>query len=283
MNVLAGRTAVITGGGSGIGRALALACAREGMRLVLADVDEAGMEETAGLAGQDSAMRLPTDVSDAKAVEALAAQAYAATGDVGILFNNAGVAAGGWIWETTPEDWAWLLGVNLMGVVHGIRAFAPRMMAQGRPGHVVNTASAAGLLTVPTASIYCASKHAVVAISECLHHELKLKSARIGVSVLCPSFVQTGIANSERHRPASLRRADGSPRRPDPNLERGMRSATLSADDIAAATMSAVKDGSFYILPHKEVVAGIRARTSHIFDGQKPHCGVLSEKQRRAE
>lgn len=275
MDVLSGRTAVITGASSGIGRALALCCAQHGMRLVLADMDEPGLLATAREAGQEAAVLAPTDVSDPLAVEALAERAYAATGDVGVLFNNAGVATGGWIWESSPEDWAWVLGVNLMGVVHGIRAFVPRMLAQQLPGHIVNTSSAAGLISVPAASAYCASKHAVVTVSECLHHELQLKRADIGVSVLCPSFVQTGIVDSERHRPVTLRSPNRLHAPRDPNLERGMHAATLSANDIAHATVQAVIDNIFYIVPHEKVLDGVQARMSTILDGGRPRYGVL--------
>lgn len=276
MESLTGRTAVITGAGSGIGRALALQCVGQGMQVVLADVDEIGLAETARLIDRrDQTFIVPTDVSNPKAVEALADQVYEATGDVGVVFNNAGVASGGWIWETTPEDWAWILGVNLMGVVHGIRAFVPRMLAEKRPGYIVNTASAAGLMSVPAASAYCASKHAVVTLSECLYHELQLKNADIGVSVLCPSFVQTGIVDSERHRPTALRRSSGSHVSRDPNLERGMRNATLSADDVARMAVQAVKDGTFYVVPHEKVWAGVNERFAFMRAKQSPGCGVL--------
>lgn len=280
MDILKGRTAVITGAGSGIGRALAQQCADRGMPVVLADVDEAGLAETARLIGVKSrAFVIPTDVSKPESVEALAARAYEFTGDVGVLFNNAGVASGGWIWESTPEDWAWILGVNLMGVVHGIRAFVPRMLAEQRPGHIVNTASAAGLMSLPAASAYCASKHAVVTLSECLHHELQLKKADIGVSVLCPSFVQTGIVDSERHRPADLRRSTEPHIPRDPNLEKGMRSATLSADDVARVAIQAVVGGTFYVLPHEKVWAGVEARFAAMRDRMLPQCGVLPSGQ----
>lgn len=280
MDILKGRTAVITGAGSGIGRALALQCADRGMPVVLADVDEIGLAETARLIGRmDQTFVVPTDVSKSQDVEALADRAYECTGDVGVLFNNAGVASGGSIWESTPEDWAWILGVNLMGVVHGVRAFVPRMLAEQRPGHIVNTASAAGLMSLPAASAYCASKHAVVTLSECLYHELQLKKADIGVSVLCPSFVQTGIVDSERHRPAELRRSTGPHVPRDQNLERGMRSATLSAEDVASVALQAVVDDIFYVFPHERTWAGVEARFAAMRDRRLPQCGVLPSGQ----
>ncbi|MEZ5631925.1 MAG: SDR family NAD(P)-dependent oxidoreductase [Burkholderiaceae bacterium] len=276
METLKGRTAVITGAGSGIGRALALQCAGLGMQVVLADVDEPGLTETARLIDRrEGTFLVPTDVSNPDSMEALAERTYGATGDVGVLFNNAGVASGGWIWESTPEDWAWILGVNLMGVVHGIRAFVPRMMAEQRSGHIVNTASAAGLISVPAASAYCASKHAVVTLSECLHHELQLKKADIGVSVLCPSFIQTGIVDSERHRPVTLRRSGVLHAPRDPNLERGMRSATLSADDVARIAIRGVIENTFYVVPHEKVLEGVEGRLSAIVGRRLPQCGSL--------
>jgi NAD(P)-dependent dehydrogenase (short-subunit alcohol dehydrogenase family) len=274
MEMLTGRLAVITGAGSGIGRALALACARRGMRLLLSDVDNDGLGATQALVARDDTLTLRVDVSHPEQVTALADLAYGEAGDVALLFNNAGVASGGWIWETTPQDWQWLIGVNLMGVVHGIQAFVPRMMKQPKPAHIVNTSSAAGLLSVPAGSAYCATKHGVVTLSECLHHELKLKEARIGVSVLCPSFVQTGIAESERHRPAQLR-AERSHAPRDESLERAMRDAPISADAVAEVTLEGVLRGSFYILPHQDVRKGVARRMAAIVDDREPAMGRL--------
>jgi len=274
METLAGRLAVVTGAGSGIGRALALACAKRGMRLLLADVDNDGLEATRALVARDDTLTLRVDVSRPEQVSALADLAYAEAGDVALLFNNAGVAAGGWIWETTPKDWQWLIGVNLMGVVHGIQSFVPRMLQQANPAHIVNTSSAAGLLSVPAGSAYCATKHGVVTLSECLHHELKLKEARIGVSVLCPSFVQTGIAESERHRPAELRGERAYVPR-DESLERAMRNAPISANELAELTFQAVQRRSFYILPHEDVRKGVARRLAAIMDAAEPAMGRL--------
>lgn len=276
MQILSGRTAVITGAGSGIGRALALHCVGRGMRVVLADIDEAALSATAATAGGD-ALAVHTDVADAEAVEALAQQTFARYGEVGFLFNNAGVAIGGRTWETGPEDWAWVLSVNLMGVVHGIQSFVPRMLSQGQPGHVINTASAAGLMTVPGASIYCASKHAVVALSECLLQELRSHGAPVGVSVLCPSYVRTGIAESERHRPAALRRQQPAPPVSDEKLLHGMRVATLTADEIAAFAVDGVQKGAFYLLPHSAVLPTIMDRAQRIAQGQVPGRAALPE------
>jgi NAD(P)-dependent dehydrogenase (short-subunit alcohol dehydrogenase family) len=201
---LGGKVAVVTGAGSGIGRELAVACAREGMNVVLADIDEPGMAATRAQFPDAAALQLRCDVSKAGELESLAAQTWQRFGACHLLFNNAGVAVTGPAWSAPLEDWKWVLDINLMGVVHGIRAFVPRMLEQGSEGHVVNTASVAGFLSLPGSAVYCVSKHAVVTLSECLLHDLKVAGAKIGVSVLCPAFVNTGIADSERHRPKEL-------------------------------------------------------------------------------
>lgn len=275
MDNFSGRLAVITGAGSGIGRALAIACARRGMRVLLADIDEEGLSTTAGLLDRHDTLTLRVDVSRAEDVAAMADLAFAQDTDVALLFNNAGVASGGWIWETTPKDWQWLIGVNLMGVVHGLQSFAPRLMNQSRSSHIINTASAAGLLSIPAGAAYCATKHGVVTLSECLLHELDAKQAPIGVSVLCPSFVSTGIAESERSRPFDLRHP-GSPRTlRDETMERAMRQAPLSADQVAEITLQAVARGDFYILPHEDVRKGLARRVAAILEGKKPTAGRL--------
>ncbi|MBI3373385.1 MAG: SDR family NAD(P)-dependent oxidoreductase [Betaproteobacteria bacterium] len=276
MQQLKGRTAVVTGAGSGIGRELAIRCAAEGMRLVLADIDEEAIAVTAALLPESIPVcRVRTDVSEADSVEALAEHAYAEFGEVGVLFNNAGVAVGGRCWESTLEDWKWILGVNLMGVVHGIRSFVPRMLVQALPGHVVNTSSAAGLVSIPGAGAYCATKHAVVTLSECLFHELGLKKAPIGVSVVCPSFVNTGIVDSERNRPAALKNAGQARPVRDPNLLRGMQTARLSAADVALITIDAIKLNSFYILSHRGVQKDVEERLRGVVNGSRPARGSL--------
>ncbi len=275
MDDLAGRLAVITGASSGLGRSLAFACARRGMRLLLADVDKDGLDATAASVARPDTLRLGVDVARPQDVARLAELAYSEAQDVALLFNNAGVASGGWIWETTPEDWQWLIGVNLMGVVHGVQAFVPRMIRQGKPAHIVNTSSAAGLLSVPAASAYCATKHGVVTLSECLRHELKMKGAPIGVSILCPSFVQTRIGESERHRPPELRRPGRPLAPPDDALERAMRHAPLSADEIAEFTLANVLRDRFYIFPHEDIRKGVARRLNAIVDDLEPAMGRL--------
>ncbi len=199
------KVAVVTGAASGIGYALAERFAQEGMRVVLADIEKDALAAAeARLSQHDKrVLAVVTDVSKAESVEALAQKTLDAFGAVHIVCNNAGVGNPAVpIWENTLADWQWVLGVNLWGVVHGIRTFVPILLRQGEPGHVVNTASMAGLTSTARLGIYCASKHAVVAISETLHAELAAINSAVKVSVLCPSFVKTNIADSSRNRPA---------------------------------------------------------------------------------
>ena len=267
---LKGKVAVVTGAGSGIGRELALACARHGMKVVLADVDEPGMAETTALLGPAGSLAVRCDVSKADQVESLAVKAHEKFGAVHLLFNNAGVACSGPIWTTTLEDWQWTLGVNLMGVVHGIRSFVPRMLEQGGPAHVVNTASAAGLLSVPGSSVYCVSKHGVVTMSECLKHELQRAKAAIGVSVLCPAFVPTRIVDAERNRPAELAAANplGAPYRQ--MVRKAVESGRISAAEVAAMTLDAVTHGRFYVLPHGKIRNHVETRMQDIVQDRQP-------------
>jgi NAD(P)-dependent dehydrogenase (short-subunit alcohol dehydrogenase family) len=210
MKELHGKVAVITGAASGFGREFAIRCADEGMKVILTDIDTGGLGTTVALLkpGTESLV-IGSDVSSADSIEYLARSTYDRFGACHLLFNNAGVGTAGPIWTATLDDWKWTLGINVMGVVHGLRSFVPRMLAQKEESYIVNTASAAGLLAPPGSGVYAASKHAVVAITECLHHELRGQNAPIGVSVLCPAFVDTGISNSERNRPAEL--ADSNP------------------------------------------------------------------------
>ena len=272
MKELRDKVAVITGAGSGIGREIALACAREGMHAVLADVDEKGMQATAEqIAPLDvRTLQVRCDVSRAGEVETLAQRTYEHFGAAHLLFNNAGVAVAGPLWTATLEDWKWVLGINVMGVVHGIRAFVPRMLAQGGEGHVVNTASVAGLVSVPGSSVYCVSKHAVVTLSECLRHELRIEKAPIAVSVLCPAYVNTGIFESARNRPPELSATNPGAGAWMEMGRKAVRSGKLSAADIAAITMQAVKEGRFYILPHQKIKGAIEIRMRDILDERDP-------------
>jgi NAD(P)-dependent dehydrogenase (short-subunit alcohol dehydrogenase family) len=262
MKTLSGRTAAITGAASGLGRAMALAFAKEGMKLALADVDEKGLAETARLA--DGAICARVDVSKASDVDAFAASLK----EVHVVCNNAGVSPLGPLWQNTTGDWQWALGVNLWGVIHGVRAFVPRLVAQGE-GHVVNTASVAGLISPPGMGIYNVTKHAVVALSETLYQDLRMQSSPVGVSVLCPAYVPTAISDSERNRPKELVGAPV-PEAMKQNLKKAVSSGRLSADDVARAVVAAVKEDRFYILTHPRIKGAIQARMEDILAGRAP-------------
>ena len=217
MKDFAGRTAVITGGGSGFGREFAHLASTLGMNVVLADVQEDALEivrsEIAAKGTKVVARKV--DVSDGEAIEALAAETDRTFGATHLLFNNAGVGSGGLVWENSVRDWQWVLGVNLWGVIHGVRSFVPRMLVAaktdtGYRGHIVNTASMAGLLNAPNMGIYNVSKHAVVSLTETLFQDLALVDAPIGSSVLCPYFVPTGISQSHRNAPAEIPKVSAS-------------------------------------------------------------------------
>ena len=246
---------MVTGAGSGIGRALAAALAREGARLVLADVDEAELEATrASLAARGAeAVALRTDVSDRAQVQALADRAWSVFGGVHVLCNNAGVAAWGGLEAATHRDWQWVLGVNLWGVIHGVEAFVPRMIAGGQPGHVVNTASMAGLVATRGLGVYNTSKYAVVGLSETLAKDLK--PYRIGVTVLCPMGVATRIRASDRNRPDPLRNPAASA--PDPVELMGR---TLAAETVAAMAVTAIREDRLYVITHDEGLEPLRRR-----------------------
>jgi NAD(P)-dependent dehydrogenase (short-subunit alcohol dehydrogenase family) len=269
MNTLRGRTAAVTGAASGLGRAMALAFADEGMHLALADVDEKGLaltkEEIERKGVKASSTRV--DVSRASDVDAFAASLK----EVHVVCNNAGVSPVGPLWENTTADWQWALGVNLWGVIHGVRAFVPRLVAQGE-GHVVNTASVAGLISPPGMGVYNVTKHAVVALSESLHHDLRAQGSPVGVSVLCPAYVPTGISNSERNRPKALENPQISERQKalKENLKKAVSSGKLTADDVARAVVAAIKENRFYILTHPRIKGAIQARMEDVLQERTP-------------
>jgi len=247
------RVAVVTGAASGIGRALAERFLAEGARVVLADVEQPALEATLrelGAAGE--VLGVPTDVTRAEDVAALAEATLGAFGAVHVVCNNAGVFAGGPAWECPIEDYEWVLGVNTWGVIHGVRTFVPILLKQGAPAHILNTASMAALTALPFASIYHMSKHAVLAYSECLYHELAMKGGRVGVSVLCPELVATGIAGAERNRPARFAPPDPSASSPERQLvEQAIAARTASGVPPAALAERAIEGiraGRFYIL-----------------------------------
>ena len=271
MNPLHNKVAVITGAASGFGRELAIACANEGMRLALTDIDEKNLQGTADLLPSDThVLTMKCDVAQAEQVEQLAVATYARFGAAHLLFNNAGVLVGGPLWTTTAQDWAWMIGINVMGVAHGIRSFVPRMLAQKDQYHIVNSASVAGLLSVPGNGIYCATKHAVVTMSECLQLELQEENALIGVSVLCPAFVPTGIADAGRNRPAELADTNPLKEKYEAQVRKATQAGRLSAADIARITLDAVKQNRFYILPHQKIKSLIEMRMGDILDERSP-------------
>ncbi len=260
MEDLKGKVAFVTGGASGIGLALAEGFAKEGAKIVLADIEAEALKKAEGslLASGAEVAAVQCDVSDHGSVTAAADRAIEAFGKVHILCNNAGVAPAGPIDETTPEDWKWCIGVNLMGAVHGIQAIVPKIKEHGEGGHVVNTASVAGLMALPTLGIYTATKYAVVGISETLRGELAPDG--IGVSVICPSFVKTRLHEGHRNRPPEL---GSSPEEPNEFMAQMLAIATEPAV-IAERVIRGIKRGDFYILPHADVKAGFEARANEI-------------------
>ena len=280
MQSFKGRTAVITGAGSGFGLELARIVAREGMNCVLADVQQDALDraaaEISALGGQVLAFRL--DVSKAAEVEALGAATLQRFGAPNLVFNNAGVGGGGLIWEHTVKDWEWVIGVNLMGVAHGVRVFTPMMLeAAGRDpgyeGHIVNTASMAGLLNAPNMGVYNVSKHAVVALSETLYQDLRLVTDRIGASVLCPFFVPTGITRSARNRPADLQPSEQKTQSQivaQAMSDKAVGSGRVSAAQVAQFVVDAVREGRFYIYSHPHALRSVQTRMEDIVTGRNP-------------
>ena len=275
MQELAGKVAVVTGAASGIGLAMVEAFAAEGMKVVLADIEVEPLEDaTAKLAaGGADVLAVPTDVRDAAAVEALAASAVDTFGAAHVVCNNAGVVVGGLAWEVSAELFRWVVEVNLLGVAHGIQAFVPRMLEQGE-GHVVNTASAAGLITGPGMASYFATKHGVVALTEALANDLHMNGHRsIGTSVLCPEFVRTRIHEAERNLPPEV-----APAPADDEESAGGRAlfASMVVETgiepavVAELVVDAVKTDRFYVLPHATTMDLVRRRWAKIEANEPP-------------
>ncbi len=266
-----GRVAVITGAASGFGLEAARIAARRGMRIVMADVQPDALELSAHDVGAIGAEVMPyrLDVSRAQEVDALAAAVRDRFGAPHFVFNNAGVGAGGLLWEHTAKDWDWVFGVNLLGVAHGVRAFTPMMLAAAEAdpsyvGHLVNTASMAGLLAPPNMGVYNASKAAVVSLTETLYHDLSLVTDRVRAHLLCPYFVPTAIHLSERNRPAELREAGAGPTRSQmiaaAMSEKAVTSGRVSAAQVARLVFDAMAEDRFYVYSHPQALAGVRTR-----------------------
>lgn len=281
MKNLNGRTAVITGAGSGFGLEVARLAASEGMKLVLADVQQDALDKAAreisALGAQVLAMRI--DVSNARDVEALGADTLKHLGVPHLVFNNAGVGAGGLIWEHTQKDWDWVIGVNLMGVAHGVRVFTPMMLDAAKQdaayeGHIVNTASMAGLLNPPNMGVYNVSKHAVVSLSETLYQDLALVTEQISASVLCPFFVPTGITASDRNRPEALSDKDARPTRSQlinkAMSEKAVGGGKVTAALVAQFVLDAVRERRFYIYSHPHALGSVQTRMEDILAARNP-------------
>lgn len=271
MRDLSGKVAVVTGGASGIGRALAERFAREGMSIVLADVEEQALAGTRDALAASGArvLAVRTDVSQADQVDELARRTFEAFGTAHVICNNAGVSVAGPVWEPSEADYRWVLGVNLWGVVHGIRAFVPRLVAQGE-GHVVNTASIAGLISAPGMGPYCATKHAVVALSECLFHDLAIATGgKVKVSVLCPAWVNTRIAESDRNRPADAPRRERERTEHEQRMDSLVHAAVANGIPphvVADKVLRAIVEEKFWILTHSKTKKGVEQRMRGILD-----------------
>lgn len=280
MKTFKGGVAVITGGGAGLGKALAAVAAKREMKLVLADIQADVLDQTVQTLRSrgTEAIGVVIDVSDAAAVQRLADQAEQHFGRVHLFFNNAGVTSGGLVWESTEKDWEWLLGVNLKGVINGVRSFAPKMLtaAAADPdyeGCIVNTASMAGLLTAPGMGIYSVSKHAVVALSECLRHDLQMVTTQVRAALLCPSYVSTEIGHSERNRPTHLTDSKAltkSQLAARAAAQHAVKNGAISADEVAESTFQAIERDSFYVFPSPETLPLVKARFDHVLDQTNP-------------
>ena len=295
------KTAVITGAGSGFGLECARIGAALGMNLVLADVQQDALDQAAAAmtAAGAPVLAMRVDVSKADQVEALGAATLARFGAPNFVFNNAGVGSGGLIWENTLQDWEWVIGVNLMGVAHGIRVFTPMMLAAAAAdpafqGHIVNTASMAGLLNAPNMGVYNVSKHAVVSMSETLYQDLALVTEQISASVLCPFFVPTGISQSHRNRPDEHKAHGAKPTKSQligqAMSDKAVGSGKVSAADVAQKVFDAMAANQFYIYSHPKSIASVQVRMEDVLMSRnptdpfahKPELGVELKKALRA-
>jgi len=269
-----GKVAVITGAGSGFGREFAMIGARRGMKMMWADIQADSLDKTAATLrdmGADFSTQL-TDVGKFEQVEVLRDACLSTYGTPHLVFNNAGVAHGGLIWEHGLADWEWVLRVNTWGVIHGVRAFVPAMVDAKVPAHVINTASVAGLLSAPNMGIYNVSKHAVVALSETLYHDLRLVKSPVGVSVLCPAFVPTGISDSGRNRPAELapEEVTQSMKLAQEASTKAVSSGRISAAEIGEMTFKAIEQDDFYIITHDKIMPSVQLRIDDVSKKRNP-------------
>lgn len=286
MKELEGKVAVVTGAAAGIGLAMAERFANEGMKVVLADRDVGGVSEAAArlVDGGATAHAIAVDVTVPGEVEAFADEVFREFGNVHLLCNNAGVL--GRVqssWEQPVENWRWVMDVNVLGVAYGQHYFLPRMIESGEQGYVLNTGSVAGLLSGPFFAPYNASKHAVVGMTECLHHELRATGSRIEVGVLCPGWVATGLADLDAKMPDSLKQVNKKAESSRQATERDesvrkMVADSIGPDKIAAIVVDAVKEGRFYIFPHPERKEDIRNRLETILEERIPTFGPLPAK-----
>ncbi|MEK0417139.1 MAG: hypothetical protein RI949_1145 [Pseudomonadota bacterium] len=278
---LKGGTAVITGAGSGFGLELARLAAASGMRLVLVDIqqDALGRAEAELRSAGAEVWAQAVNVAHAQEMERLGEGTLSRFGAPTLVFNNAGVATGGLLWEASSSDWSWVLGVNLMGVVHGVRVFTPMMLEAARadPGfraHIVNTASMAGLVNAPNMGVYNVSKHAVVSLSETLYQDLRLITDQVHAHVLCPFFVPTGISQSHRNRPADLsephRKPTASQLIGQAMSDKAVLSGKVSAAEVAQRVMAAVAAKDFYIYSHPKALRSVQTRMEDVMTGRNP-------------
>lgn len=279
MSYWTGRTAVITGAASGFGLEASRIAARHGMNVVMADVQPDALDLAAREVGALGAQVLTqrVDVSKAADVEALGSATQQRFGVPHFVFNNAGVGAGGLIWEHTLKDWEWVVGVNIMGVAHGVRVFTPMMLTAAKAdpayrGHIVNTASMAGLLNAPNMGVYNVSKHAVVSLSETLYQDLSLVTDQVHAHVLCPYFVATGIHQSERNRPADL--PPGAPTKSQliarAMTEKAVTSGKVTAAQVAQFVYDAMESNRFYVFSHPRSLGGVQVRLEDVVSGRNP-------------
>jgi NAD(P)-dependent dehydrogenase (short-subunit alcohol dehydrogenase family) len=276
-----GKTAVLTGAGSGFGLECARIGAQLGMNLVLVDVQQDALDKAAAelQAAGAQVLARKVDVSKAAEMEALGQAVFEKFGAPHFVFNNAGVGSGGLIWENTAQDWEWVIGVNLMGVAHGVRVFTPMMLEAAKKdpayqGHIVNTASMAGLLNAPNMGVYNVSKHAVVSLSETLYQDLSLVTDQISASVLCPFFVPTGISQSHRNRPEELKTRGVKPTQSQligqAMSDKAVGSGKVSAADVAQKVFDAIEANQFYIYSHPKAIASVQVRLEDIMLARNP-------------